>query len=132
MTPLSRSFYGQNYAIIERSLQEVSISAEHVFSAPVRKQPKYLALDKVLREVLKLDASSNKAMIVFGSAIDRSGVYLQTVSLENPQANTTVKYDKANALSRHYGFRFVISFNFQIFLNIQVREVPILAIYLAC
>lgn len=40
-------------------------------------------------------------MIVFGSAIDRSGVYLQTVSLENPKANTAVKYDKANALSRH-------------------------------
>ena len=68
-------------------------------------------------------------MIVFGSVIDRSGVYLQTVSLENPKANTAVKYDKANALSRHYGFRFVISF-FQIFLNMQVRKVPILAIYL--
>lgn len=67
-------------------------------------------------------------MIVFGDAIDRSGVYLQTVSLENPKANTTVKYDKANTL-RHYGFRFVISF-FQIFLNMQVRNVPILAIYL--
>lgn len=68
-------------------------------------------------------------MIVFGSAIDRSGVYLQTVSLENPKANTTVKYDKANALSRHLWIS-ICDFFFQIFLNMQVRKVPILAIYL--
>lgn len=68
-------------------------------------------------------------MIVFGSVIDRSGVYLQTVSLENPKANTAVKYDRANALSRHLWIS-ICDFFFQIFLNMQVRKVPILAIYL--
>ena len=68
-------------------------------------------------------------MIVFGSVIDRSGVYLQTVSLENPKANTAVKYDKANALSRHLWIS-ICDFFFQISLNTQVRNVLILAVYL--